>query len=56
MVDLYHSKGLGKDDARSVVEIMSKNEPFFVNLMMLEELEMQVRKKAGSVYNPSLHV
>jgi hypothetical protein len=40
MVELYTSKGLSESDARAVVEILSKNEPFFVDIMMLEELEI----------------
>jgi len=40
MVNLYSSKGLRKEDAESIVNVMANYEEFFVNVMMLEELEL----------------
>lgn len=40
MIQLYTMKGLSEEDAKTVVEILSKNKPFFVDVMMKEELEL----------------
>jgi len=38
MVQLYVDKGIPEQDARTVVEIISKNKSAFINIMMIEEL------------------
>ncbi|EAR83462.1 integral membrane protein (macronuclear) [Tetrahymena thermophila SB210] len=38
MVELYEQKGITREDARSVVEIISKNKQAWVDIMMIEEL------------------
>ncbi|PRP78365.1 gamma-glutamyl phosphate reductase [Planoprotostelium fungivorum] len=40
MVELYVSKGIQQKDAEKVIELLSKNREFFVDLMMKDELEM----------------
>lgn len=40
MVQLYTKKGLTETSARQVVETMATNHDFFVDVMMLEELQM----------------
>mmetsp|Transcript_40450 Transcript_40450/g.56193 ORF Transcript_40450/g.56193 Transcript_40450/m.56193 type:complete len:276 (+) Transcript_40450:60-887(+) len=40
MVELYTAKGLEKEEAAAAVQILSKHKDFFVDLMMLEELEI----------------
>lgn len=40
MINLYVNKGLQKQDAITVVNIFSKNIEFFVDIMMIEELEL----------------
>ena len=40
MINLYIEKGLDKNDAITVVNIFSKNINFFVDIMMIEELEL----------------
>ena len=40
MVQLYTQKGLAETSARQVVESMATNHDFFVDVMMLEELQM----------------
>ncbi len=42
MIDIYVSKGLSPDDAKTVIETMAKYEDFFVDIMMQQELELQV--------------
>lgn len=42
MIEIYESKGMSHDDASLVITIMSKYEDFFVDLMMMQELELQV--------------
>jgi len=42
MVDLYVEKGMARDDAQLCIEKMAKYPKFFVNVMMVEELELQV--------------
>ena len=42
MVDLYVERGMGKEDATTVINIMSKYADFFVDVMMAEELQLQV--------------
>lgn len=42
MVDLYVSKGMSREDAQVVIERMAKYRDFFVDVMMIEELELQV--------------
>ena len=41
MVELYESKGMAPTDAMSVIRKMSKYPGFFVDVMMVEELEMK---------------
>lgn len=38
MIELYHRRGLSKADAETVVNILSSNVQFFVDVMMKEEL------------------
>jgi len=40
MVELYTKRGLNQTDAKRVVDIMSKNHEHFVNVMMVEELNI----------------
>eukprot|EP00161_Ancyromonas_sigmoides_P018477 TRINITY_DN5110_c0_g1_i1.p1 TRINITY_DN5110_c0_g1~~TRINITY_DN5110_c0_g1_i1.p1 ORF type:complete len:280 (+),score=100.77 TRINITY_DN5110_c0_g1_i1:59-898(+) len=40
MVELYHQKGLSLEDAETVVSILSKDTEFFVDIMMVEELNL----------------
>mmetsp|Transcript_11621 Transcript_11621/g.27624 ORF Transcript_11621/g.27624 Transcript_11621/m.27624 type:complete len:282 (-) Transcript_11621:94-939(-) len=42
MVDLYKQKGMEEEDARVVIERMAKYKDFFIDIMMVEELELQV--------------
>jgi DNA damage-binding protein 1 len=41
MVDLYMKKGMSKEDATTAMETMSKYKDIFVNLMMVEELDLK---------------
>lgn len=41
MIDIYTEKGMGRDDAKLVIETMAKYKEFFVDIMMKEELELQ---------------
>jgi DNA damage-binding protein 1 len=38
MVELYSKRGMDENDARAVVDILSKNHEHFVDVMMVEEL------------------
>lgn len=40
MVEIYQGKGYSKDDARQMVDIISKNKEGWVDIMMKEELEI----------------
>ncbi len=40
MIQLYIAKGLSKQDAETVIKILSKDKKFFVDMMMKEELEL----------------
>lgn len=42
MIDLFISRGMGKEDATTIIKIMSKYKDFFVDTMMTEELGLQV--------------
>eukprot|EP00980_Cylindrotheca_fusiformis_P025339 scaffold13478_cov132-Cylindrotheca_fusiformis.AAC.32 len=42
MIDIYKDKGMSHDDAKLVIETLSKYKEFFVDLMMTQELELQV--------------
>ncbi|TFJ87171.1 hypothetical protein NSK_001503 [Nannochloropsis salina CCMP1776] len=42
MIDIYVERGMEPDDAEDVVRKMSKYDDFFVNVMMVEELGLQV--------------
>ena len=42
MIDIYVNKGLTLEDATLVIETMAKYEGFFVDVMMMQELELQV--------------
>ena len=45
MIDIYKSRGMSHDDATLVIKTMSKYKDFFVDIMMQQELELQVRKE-----------
>ncbi|KAL4494966.1 hypothetical protein ABPG72_015666 [Tetrahymena utriculariae] len=38
MVELYEQKGIAREDARTIVELISKNKQAWVDIMMVEEL------------------
>ena len=38
MVELYMKRGMSKEDAETVIEVMSKYKNFFLDVMMVEEL------------------
>jgi len=42
MEDIYVERGMEREDAKLVVETMSKYKEFFVDVMMAEELELKV--------------
>ena len=42
MEDIYVERGMDREDAKLVVETMSKYKDFFVDVMMAEELQLQV--------------
>ena len=42
MIELYQSKGISKEDATTIVSIISKDPKIFVDFMMVEELELLV--------------
>jgi len=42
MIEIYESKGMSHADAVQVIETMAKYKDFFVDVMMLQELELQV--------------
>eukprot|EP00295_Goniomonas_pacifica_P018639 CAMPEP_0175858806 /NCGR_PEP_ID=MMETSP0107_2-20121207/29875_1 /TAXON_ID=195067 ORGANISM="Goniomonas pacifica, Strain CCMP1869" /NCGR_SAMPLE_ID=MMETSP0107_2 /ASSEMBLY_ACC=CAM_ASM_000203 /LENGTH=277 /DNA_ID=CAMNT_0017175297 /DNA_START=9 /DNA_END=842 /DNA_ORIENTATION=+ len=41
MVDLYESRGMSREDAETVMPILAKNQEFFIDLMLVEELGLQ---------------
>lgn len=41
MIDIYTERGMERQDAKLVVETMAKYKEFFVDIMMVEELELQ---------------
>jgi VIT1/CCC1 family predicted Fe2+/Mn2+ transporter len=42
MIDIYEEKGMSQDDAKLVIETMAKYKDFFVDIMMVHELELSV--------------
>jgi vacuolar iron transporter family protein len=42
MIDIYTSKGMSLEDAKLCIETMAKYDEFFVDVMMMQELELQV--------------
>ena len=42
MIDIYTSKGMSPEDAKTCIETMAKYDEFFVDIMMMQELELQV--------------
>jgi len=42
MIDIYTSKGMSLEDAKTCIETMAKYDDFFVDIMMMQELELQV--------------
>lgn len=41
MVEIYHAKGLNRNVADKMVDIMSTNKKAFVDVMMVQELGLQ---------------
>jgi VIT1/CCC1 family predicted Fe2+/Mn2+ transporter len=50
MVELYEQKGLSTDDAKQIIGLMSKYREFFIDVMMVEELGLQVPDKDENVW------
>ena len=42
MVKIYEERGMSTDDAELIVNLMADHPDFFVDIMMVEELGMQV--------------
>lgn len=42
MIEIYENKGMSNEDATLVINTMAKYKDFFVDVMMLQELELQV--------------
>ena len=42
MIDIYVERGMNLEDAKMVINRMSKYPEFFVDIMMAEELQLQV--------------
>lgn len=42
MIDLYVQRGMKREDAEVAIKAMSKYRDFFIDVMMIEELELQV--------------
>eukprot|EP00591_Stephanopyxis_turris_P011029 CAMPEP_0195514446 /NCGR_PEP_ID=MMETSP0794_2-20130614/5827_1 /TAXON_ID=515487 /ORGANISM="Stephanopyxis turris, Strain CCMP 815" /LENGTH=286 /DNA_ID=CAMNT_0040642695 /DNA_START=106 /DNA_END=966 /DNA_ORIENTATION=- len=42
MVDIYEERGMTRQDAEQVIQTMAKYKEFFVDVMMMEELHLQV--------------
>ena len=38
MIEIYQKKGISKEDASQVIEILSKHKDAFIDIMMIEEL------------------
>ena len=49
MVELYESKGMTPSDAMSVIRKISKYRDFFIDVMMVEELEMKRPTEFGMI-------
>merc|ERR1712176_1640162 len=41
MIDIYEERGMSREDATVVINIMSQYKDFFVDVMMAEELQLQ---------------
>lgn len=48
MIDLYTAKGMAVEDAVTVVDIISKDPKIFVDIMMVEELDLNPEDENGS--------
>lgn len=42
MIDIYTERGMSKEDATKVINLMAPYKEFFVDVMMAEELQLQV--------------
>jgi VIT1/CCC1 family predicted Fe2+/Mn2+ transporter len=50
MIDLFVAKGLPLEDAKSVVDVVSRNKRVFVDLMMVEELGLMPLREKESAF------
>ena len=50
MIELYMSKGIPEDDAREIVDIISKDPKVFVDFMMVEELGILPEEEDASAW------
>lgn len=51
MIELYTQKGISREDAELMVLTMSKYKPFFVDVMMKEELGLLAPEKLNFLLN-----
>lgn len=50
MVDIFEEKGLPREKAEEVIQIMSKYKDFFISIMVMEELQLKIPDPDESPY------
>jgi len=54
MVDLYVGKGIAKKDAEDIMRILSKYEQAFIDIMMIEELNLNPNEEDEALYSATI--
>lgn len=53
MITLYKNKGIPEENAKQIIELMAQSQNFFVDVMMLEELQMSPPPTIGAIETAS---
>ncbi len=54
MIDIYKSKGMSDEDSKTVVDLLFESKKAFLDVMMIEELQMMPAESGGAAWKGAL--